>query len=577
MRFLLAFWLMLFSLASFAQINLPKSTPAVRDPFFSQNNPGGKPAEKVQLVNADVTKKDTNYGGNPYFSGNVIFEHQGSRLSADLVIWYQGQNFVKAIGNVKLLNADGSTITSEEMEYDGNSQKGLARKNVVLTDPKQTIKTETLYYDRLANQAYFNTGGTITTGQSTIFTRTGSYDIASRTIDLTGKTRIENTEYIVEGDKIVQDQNSNIATFTGPTTIINKKNPANRVFTERGTYNQSTREVFLNRNSTIFYNGKTLKGDEMYYNQNTNFGRAKGNVILNDPAEKRFIKGGYGEIFERKDSAIVTEKPYAVKILEKDSVYFGAEKIIAFQRAATAAKKKSFLRAYRQARLFKTNIQGRADSLAFDETDGILHLFGNPMAWSGAKQVSGSQIDAYFNTDLEQIDSLKVNGNSMVISKVDSLSLNDEFNQVKGKLMTVYYEKNELKLAKVIGNAQAISYADDTNAATKKTERIGVSLSTCGIIEALFEERKMQVLTCAIGALTDVYPMSLIDNGKRFLPNFNWNTRDRLQKWQDIFVATPNNPETVYKADNPLYDAAKAAADKQKAAQTPAVPKRTRR
>lgn len=577
MRYLLVFWLMLFSTVSFAQINLPQASPAVKDPFFGQNNPPANSGEKVQLVNADVTKKDNNYGGNPYFSGNVVFEHQGSRLSADLVIWYQAQNFVKAIGHVKLLNADGSTITSDEMEYDGNTQKGLARKDVVLTDPKQTIRTQTLYYDRPANLAYFNTGGTITTGESTIFTRTGSYNIASRTIDLTGQTRIENAEYIVQGDKIVQNQNTNIATFTGPTTIINKKNPANQVFTERGTYNQSTREVFLNRNSTIFYNGKTLKGDEMYYNQITNFGRARGNVILNDPAERRFIKGGYGEIYERKDSAVVTEKPYAVKILEKDSIYFGAEKIIAFQRAQGTSKKKSFLRAYRQARLFKTNIQGRADSLAFDETDGILHLFGSPMAWSGAKQVAGDQIDAYFNTSLEQIDSLKVNGNAMVISKVDSLSLNDEFNQVKGKMMTVYYEKNELKLAKVIGNAQAISYADDTNPTVRKPERIGVALSTCGIIEALFEERKLQILTCAVGAQTDTYPMSLIDNAKRFLPNFNWNTRDRLQKWQDIFLATPNYPGVVYKADNPLYEAAKAAAEKQKAAEAPATPRRPRR
>jgi hypothetical protein len=34
---------------------------------------------------------------------------------------------------------------------------------------------------------------------------------------------------------------------------------------------------------------------------------------------------------------------------------------------------------------------------------------------------------------------------------------------VKGKFMTVYYEKNDIKEAKVIGNAQAIVYVDDTN------------------------------------------------------------------------------------------------------------------
>ena len=59
---------------------------------------------------------------------------------ADEVILYQEENFVKAFGNVKLQNADGSIITADEMEYDGNTERGIARKNVVLTDPKQTIK-----------------------------------------------------------------------------------------------------------------------------------------------------------------------------------------------------------------------------------------------------------------------------------------------------------------------------------------------------------------------------------------------------------------------------------------------------
>uniref|UniRef100_A0AAU6WMJ6 Uncharacterized protein n=1 Tax=Chryseobacterium endophyticum TaxID=1854762 RepID=A0AAU6WMJ6_9FLAO len=38
----------------------------------------------------------------------------------------------------------------------------------------------------------------------------------------------------------------------------------------------------------------------MYYNQLTGFGKATGNVTLDDPNERRWIKGGYGEIFERE-------------------------------------------------------------------------------------------------------------------------------------------------------------------------------------------------------------------------------------------------------------------------------------
>lgn len=563
----------------FAQITTQPKDVLVKDPYFNtaQNQPQG---EKVRLIHSDFFQKTPDkYGGNPFFSGNVQFEHQGSLLSADEVIFYEAQNFVKAIGNVKLQNADGSVITSGEMEYDGNTQKGIAKKNVVLTDPTQTIKTETMYYDRVSNTAYFNTGGTISDATNTMYTKSATYDLSTKMIDFTGNVKINNPDYTVEGTNIKQNQNTNTADFFGPTTITNKKNPANLIYTERGSYNMNSKEVYLKKNSRIHYNGKILTGDDMYFNQITGFGKAKGNVTLRDPKENRYMKGGYGEIYEKKDSAMMTEKPYAVKILEKDSMYFSAQKLISYQKPdeKDPLKKKSFLRAYRKARMFKSNIQIRADSLSFNETDGIMHLFGSPIAWSGEKQVTGDKIEAYFDTEKEFIDSLKVIGNAFAISKADSLNLKDEFNQVKGKLMTVYYDKNEIKLAKVIGNAQAITYADDQNEKTKEVERIGVALSTCGTIEAEFEDRKVQIISCNIGANTDVYPMSKISREKRFFPDFNWNTRDRLRKWQDIFIDTPQYEEIKYESDDKLYDAAQKAINDAKAKEEAKKPKRVRK
>ena len=573
------FVLFLFiSAAVFAQIPTQPQNPAVKDPFFNQTNQSQQ--EKVKLIHSDefgIVKGK--YDDNPFFHGNVRFSHQGSVLTADEVIFYREQNFVKAIGNVKLQNADGSVITSGEMEYDGNTQKGIARKNVLLTDPGQTIETETLYYDRLSNKAYFNTGGTIKKEGNVMFTKSATYDLNSRIIDFAGNVKIDNPEYTVEGVNIVQNQNTNTATFNGATTITNKKNPANLIYTEKGTYNMNSKEVYLKKNSRINYNGKILTGDDMYFNQITGFGTAKGNVTLRDPLEKRYMKGGYGEIYEKKDSAMMTEKPYAVKILEKDSMYFSADRILAYQKLDTVnpLKKKSFLRAYKKARMYKSNIQLRTDSLSFNETDGIMHLDGKPIAWSGEKQITGDKIEAYFDTENEFIDSLRVIGNAFAISKADSLNMKDEFNQVKGKLMTVYYEKNDVKLAKVIGNGQAITYADDQNEKTKEVERIGVSLSTCGTIEAEFEDRMVQIISCNIGANTDIYPMSLISREKRFFPDFNWNTKDRLRTWRDIFVDSPNYEEIKYESDDALYNAAQKAIDDEKAKEEAKKPKRVRK
>lgn len=560
-------------------------TPVKRDPYLQNTSPAKsqplKPEEKIKLINADKIIKDpAKYDGNQYFIGNVQIEQKGSILTADEVVLYSEENFAKAIGNVRLQNADGSVITAGEMEYDGNTQKGVARKNVVLTDPKQTIKTEILYYDKLASQAYFNTGGTISDTQGNVmYTKSATYFLDTKMIDFVGNVKIDNAQYIIEGVNIKQNQNTKVAEFFGPTTITNRANPKNRVYTEKGTYRMETKEAFLNKNSKIFYNDKILTGDDMYFNQITGFGKATGNVTLDDPKERRYIKGGYGEIFEKKDSSMMTKNPYAVKIMEKDTAYFAAEKIISFQKpdSLDITVKKSFLRAYKKARIYKSNAQGRADSIAFNETDGVMHMFTNPILWSGEKQVTGDKVEAYFNTKNENIDSLKVIGNAFAISKVDSLTLKDEFNQVKGKFMTVYYQGNDIKEARVVGNAQAIVYVDDTDQETKKPERIGITLSTCGIIGALFEEKALQIISCSIGAVSDTYPMSKIEPSRRKFPDFNWNTKDRIRKWQDILVDSPNNEEIKYTADNELFDKAQKTIDDEKAKEEAKKPKRVRK
>lgn len=560
-------------------------TPVKRDPYLQTPSSGQprqlKPEDKVKIIHADEIRKDpAKYEGNQYFIGNVQIEHKGSVLTADEVIIYSEENFVKAIGNTKLQNADGSVITAGEMEYDGNTQKGVARKNVVLTDPKQTIKTDVLYYDRLANQAYFNTGGTIADSQGNVmYTKSATYFLDTKMIDFVGNVKIDNAQYIIEGVNIKQNQNTKVAEFFGPTTITNRANPKNRVYTERGTYRMETKEAFLNKNSKIFYNDKILTGDDMYFNQITGFGKATGNVKLDDPKERRYIKGGYGEIFEKKDSSMMTKNPYAVKLLEKDTAYFAADKIISYQKpdSLDVKIKKSFLRAYKKARFYKSNAQARADSIAFNETDGVMHMYTKPILWSGEKQVTGDKVEAYFNTKNENIDSLKVIGNAFAISKVDSLTLKDEFNQVKGKFMTVYYEGNDIKEARVVGNAQSIVYVDEENKETHKPDRIGITLSACGIIGALFEERALQIISCSIGATADTYPMSKIEPSKRKFPDFNWNTKDRIRKWQDILVDSPNYEEIKYVSDNELYDKAQEAIEKERAKEEAKKPKRVRK
>ena len=66
---------------------------------------------------------------------------------------------------------------------------------MVLTDPKQTIKTDILYYDRLANQAYFNTGGTISDRQNVTYAKVGTYFLNTKSGRSYWECKIETPVY----------------------------------------------------------------------------------------------------------------------------------------------------------------------------------------------------------------------------------------------------------------------------------------------------------------------------------------------------------------------------------------------
>jgi hypothetical protein len=53
-------------------------------------------------------------------------------------------------------------------------------------------------------------------------------------------------------------------------------------------------------------------------------------VTLDDPKQNRYIKVVAVKSTKRR-FGYVTDKPYAVKILSKDSVYMSAEKFLTFQ------------------------------------------------------------------------------------------------------------------------------------------------------------------------------------------------------------------------------------------------------
>lgn len=546
---------------------------------LGQTPDGGKmpPPKKIRHMHSDVMRVlPEKFEGNPFAYGKVGFEHEGTRLYSDSAVYYQKENYFRAWGNVRMIN-DTVSMTSDSLEYDGNTKiakafdrvhmkdkqselfadyveynrvtdVAVASGNVVMIDPSQRVETSYMVYNRKTGEAFTDQGAIIRGKDGTVtHTQILRYNTNTKTIDFDRNTTIETPDYRITSNKMKMNQANGITEFLEESRVSSRKNPRDNIYMPEGggIFNKNTGEAFLKKRSIVYREGKELHGDEMYFNDKTGYGWAKGNVLIDDPEEKRFIRGEYGEAYRELDSAFVTGNAYAVKAFSTDSLYFHADTIMAVQRKDST----KVLKAYFNARYFKSNAQGKSDSIFYNETLGLMKFFRDPIMWSGEQQITGDTIYAYNNPKLEIMDSVRVFNNSFAISKVDSLN-DKEFNQVKGKFMTGYFLNNELNLVEVHENAQALNFVDDEDEKTKTKERIGINTSDCGIIEAEIKGSDVEVLACRIQATSKLYPESKLPETSRYLKDFNWRGDEKMLRWQDVFDDPPAYLEVKIKENS---------------------------
>ena len=141
-----------------------------------------EPQAEVKQINivygANFTKDEKQYPGAAIFSKDdrqVQFEHEGADLWCDIAIYYQKENRLKAIGNIKLKQGDSVQLTSGKIDYDGNLNLAKAWENVVLNHTSMTLTTDTLRFDREKQEAFYEHNGTVVDSSNTLTSKIGRY------------------------------------------------------------------------------------------------------------------------------------------------------------------------------------------------------------------------------------------------------------------------------------------------------------------------------------------------------------------------------------------------------------------
>nr|WP_225318081.1 OstA-like protein [Flavobacterium luteum] len=457
-------------------------------------------------------------------SGNVRINHDGAILTCNKAYYFQKENYVKAFGNVQIVQGDTLYMNSKYAEYNGNIKQAYATGNVVMRSPEMTLATDTLNFDRKNQQAYYNTNGTITNKDNVLKSKSGRYYAAEKKFQFLTAVTIKNPKYVVKSNHLDYYNNSGHSYLFGPSTITSDQN---FIYTEKGFYDSKKNIGHFLRKSYIKYKDRLIEGDSLYYNRTKDFASATNNVKITDTINKGIIKGHYAEIYKQKDSMFVTKRAVAINLVDKDSVYIHGKRLL-----ITGKPENRIVRAYTNARFFKTDMSGKCDSIHSNQKTKLTQLIGKPILWNFDNQMTGDVMHLIGNDTTQKLDSLKVLNNAFLVSK-DTLGTG--FNQVKGQNLFGKFKDNKLYEVDIIKNTEVIYYLrNDAH------ELIGINKNVSSKINLTLDGNTIDTMTFYTNVDGDIYPEKDLPENARKLRGFIYRGEERMKTKDDIFPPEEN-------------------------------------
>ena len=483
----------------------------------------GQEERKEINITSDVTRIDEEkYPGAVLFSksdNQIYIEHEGVEMWCDVAFFYKDENFVKAYKNVRIKQGDSVAMRSRYAEYNGNTKFAFARGDVWLKKDTTTIATDTMYFDRIKQQAYYRSGGVVTSPNSKIRSKIGRYYLDKDKISFVHKVEVTNPQYTINSEQLDFYSVNEQAYLYGPTTITSD---SSQVYCERGFYDTKNDRGYFVKNSRIDYKNRQVFGDSLYFDRATNFASATNNIRVIDTLNKSIIKGHYAEVYRDKDSVLITHRAVAITVEQQDSAYVHAEKLI-----VTGKPENRILRGFHNVKLYKNDISGKCDSIHLNQKTGLTQMIRRPVLWSDQSQITGDSIHLKSNTVSEKIDTLKVFNNSFIIQR-DSIS---GYNQIKGEQLYGYFnDDNQLEKVDINNNAESIIYIREDTGILQ-----GIDKSKSASIHITFKDQAIDEVTKYKTPGGDVWPESKWKDLPQTLQGFEWRGGEQLLSKDDLF------------------------------------------
>lgn len=491
--------------------------------IFSFSNAYGQRTTRIQVLHADTYNYNAKLGKNiQRLLGHVRMKQDSTLFFSDSAYLNDKKRNFDAFSNVHIIVNDTLNLYGDRLHYVGKTRTAELFGNVILKDPKTTLYTDHLIYNRNTHIAHYNQGGRILSDSNVLRSTLGYYNTTSRIFYFQKHVVLNSKDDVLHSDTLIYNTNTSIAYIRGQAQIRGKQST---IYCSNGWLDTQTHDSRLFDRPVIHYQSRSLTADSVIYSDQSNHGRAYGHIRIVDTARMIVVEGGKSQMWNKTGINFVTDSAMAISYdQQNDSLFMHADTLWLYLDKHKETKK---MLAYHGVRFYRKDLQGVCDSLAYTMDDSTMTMFKNPVIWSGANQLTSDTISLVIKNG--EMDTMTMADNAFIISK-DSTQM---FNQIKGRVMVGYFNQNRINRMRVDGNAQSIYWLRNDY-----KQLIGLNKAEASNMIIKIRNNKIVGINYLDKPTETLYPPKKSKDKNSILAGFNWLNYLRPKSKQNIFKKT---------------------------------------
>lgn len=453
----------------------------------------------------------------------VVFKQKNTTIFSDSAYFYEERNAIEAFGKVRIKEGDSINITGNNLLYDGDLKIAKMRGDVVYTDPTMTLYTDFLNYDMIAKLATYHNGGKLVDPENTLTSIKGYYDTNAKFISFKEEVVLINPEYTLRSDTLQYNTITKVAYARGPTNIVTTD--STELNTIEGTFNTTEKQSTFIKGEIVTDN-YILTGDILYADDLEQYYTATDNVKMVSLKDEVVITGDHGWYYKPDGITRVFGNALMRKAVNMDTLFLSSDTLISIENPGINNK---IILAFHDVKIFKSDLQGKSDSLAYNFSDSTIYLYQQPVLWSEGNQILADSINIQLaNND---IDRMNMTSNSFVISQ-DTIR---NYNQIKGRDMVAFFRESRIDRVNVYGNGESIYYV------LEDTLVMGMNRSLSSNMLIKFQDNKADRITFYTKPDASFIPPHEIKPPDTRLQGFKWYEELRPKK-EDVLKPRTSSP-----------------------------------